>query len=80
MFTKNKKNLRVNKHYHVTHNCLKKCLENLLPNVLLILVLTYKLLSVTSFIAISKKGFEISKHKDSAQFVANLVTHILWFL
>jgi hypothetical protein len=64
MFTKGKKNSRVNKHYYIIRNCLKKCLGDLLYNVLLILMLTYKLLSVILFVVISKKGFEISDRKD----------------
>jgi hypothetical protein len=77
MFTKGKRNLRVNKHYYVTRNCLKKCLKNLLCNVLLMLVLTYRLSSVTLFVAIGRKGFEVSVCKDLAQFAANLVTRML---
>jgi hypothetical protein len=77
MFTKDKGNSKVSKHYHVTHNCLKRCLRDLLYNVLLILMLTYKLLSVTPFVIISKKGFKVSAHKDLAQFMTNLATRML---
>jgi hypothetical protein len=77
MFTKDKKNLRVSKHYHVIHNCLKECLGDLLCNVLLMLVLTYKLLLVTLFIAISRKGFKVGAYKDLAQFAANLAMCML---
>jgi hypothetical protein len=80
MFIKGKKNLRVDKYYYVARNCLKKCLGDLLYNVLLMLVLMYKLLSVTLFVAIGRKGFEVSACKDLAQFAANLATHIFWFL
>jgi hypothetical protein len=64
MFTKDKRNSKINKHYHIARNCLEKCLENLLCNVLLILMLMYKLSSVILFVAISEKGFEVSAYKD----------------
>jgi hypothetical protein len=80
MFTKDKRNLKVNKHYYIARNCLKKCLEDLLCDVLLMLILIYRLLLIILFVVISKKGFKVSNHKDSAQFAANLATYILWFL
>jgi hypothetical protein len=80
MFIKSKRNLRVGKHYHVARNCLERCLGDLLCDVLLMLVLTYRSSSVIPFVAISRKGFKISDHKDLAQFAANLVTCMLWFL
>jgi hypothetical protein len=80
MFIKGKENLRVSKHYHVARNCLEKCLEDLLCNVLLMLVLMYKSLLVILFVAINKKGFKVSVCKDLAQFTANLATYMLWFL
>jgi hypothetical protein len=66
MFTEGKRNLRVSKYYYVTHNCLKKCLRDLLCNVLLMLVLMYRLSSVTLFVIISRKGFKVSACKDLA--------------
>jgi hypothetical protein len=80
MFTKGKGNSRVGKYYYVTRNCLKRCLRDLLCDVLLMLVLMYRLLSVTPFVAIGRKGFKIGSYKDLAQFTANLVTRMLWFL
>jgi hypothetical protein len=80
MFIKGKGNSRVSKYYHVAHNCLERCLGDLLCDMLLMLVFIYRLLSVTPFVAISKKGFKVSKHKDLAQFAANLAICILWFL
>jgi hypothetical protein len=80
MFIKGKRNLRVGKHYHVICNCLKKCLRDLLYNMLLMFMLIYRLLLIISFVAINKKGFKISAYKDLAQFITNLATYILWFL
>jgi hypothetical protein len=77
MFTKDKGNLRVSKHYHVTRNCLEGCLEDLLYNVLLMLVLTYRSSLVTLFVVINKKGFEVSNRKDLAQFATNLAICML---
>jgi hypothetical protein len=77
MFIKDKRNPRVNKHYHITRNCLEKCLEDPLYNVLLMLVLIYRLSLVILFVAISKKGFEVNNRKDPAQFAANLATRML---
>jgi hypothetical protein len=66
MFTKGKGNSRVGKYYHVTRNCLERCLRDLLCNVLLMLVLMYRLLSVILFVVISRKGFKVSKRKNLA--------------
>jgi hypothetical protein len=66
MFTKDKRNLKVNKHYHVVHNCLEGCLRDLLYNMLLMLMFIYRLLLVTSFVTISKKGFKVNTYKDPA--------------
>jgi hypothetical protein len=77
MFTKDKRNSRVSKHYHITHNCLKKCLGDLFYNMLLMLMLIYKLSLVTLFVAINKKSFKINACKDLAQFTTNLVTRML---
>jgi hypothetical protein len=80
MFTKGKRNSKVSEHYHIARNCLERCLRDLLCNVLLMLVLMYRLLLIILFVAISEKGFEVSAYKDLAQFAANLATRILWFL
>jgi hypothetical protein len=66
MFIKDKENSRVSKYYHVVCNCLEKCLRNLLCNMLLMLMLIYKLLLVKPFVMINKKGFKVSACKDLA--------------
>jgi hypothetical protein len=80
MFTEGKGNSRVGEHYHVARNCLEECLGDPLCDVLLMLVLTYGSSSVTPFVAIGGKGFEVGGRKDPAQFAANLATRMLWFL
>jgi hypothetical protein len=66
MFIKGKRNLRVGKHYHVMCNCLEGCLRDLLCNMLLMLVLIYRLLLVILFVVINKKGFKVNSRKDLA--------------
>jgi hypothetical protein len=66
MFIKGKRNLRISKHYHVIYNYLERCLRDLLCDMLLMLVLMYRLLSVILFITISEKGFEVNNCKDLA--------------
>jgi hypothetical protein len=52
-----RENLNIREHYHVTRNCLEECLEDLLCNVLLMLMVMYRSLLVTPFVATSEKGF-----------------------
>jgi hypothetical protein len=66
MFTKGKRNLKIGKHYYVARNCLEECLGDPLYNVLLMLMLTYRLLLVTPFVAARGKGFEVGARKDLA--------------
>jgi hypothetical protein len=80
MFTKGKGNPKIGEHYHVACNYLEEYLGDPLYDVLLMLMLTYRLLSVTPFVAARGKGFEVDAHKDPAQFAANLAMCILWFL
>jgi hypothetical protein len=75
-----KKNQKITEHYYIVCNCLKGCLGDLLYNLLLMLVVTFRSLSVTLFIATNRNRFEIRTQKDPAQFTATLITQMLWFL
>jgi hypothetical protein len=77
MFTKGKGNPKIGKHYHVARNYLEECLGDPLYDVLLMLMLMYRLLLVTPFVAARGKGFEVGAHKDLVQFAANLAICIL---
>jgi hypothetical protein len=75
-----KGNPRILEHYHIARNCLESCLGDPLCDVLLMLVLTFSSSSVTPTVVVNGSGFEAGPRKDAAQFAANLVTRMLWFL
>lgn len=75
-----KGNQRILEHYHIARNCLESCLGDPLCDVLLMLVLTISSSSVTPTVVVNGSGFEAGPRKDAAQFAANLVTRMLWFL
>ena len=64
----------------MVRNCLESCLEELACDLLLMLVLTMASSSATPTMLPGKHEFEIGASKNASSFVANLATHMLWFL
>jgi hypothetical protein len=67
-----KENQKIIEHYHIAHNCLERCLGDLLYDLLLMLVVTFRSSSVTPFVATNRNRFEVETQKDPAQFIATL--------
>jgi hypothetical protein len=54
-----KGNPKIFEHYHVAYNYLEECLGDPLCDVLLMLVITMGTSSVTPFVTLGRKGFEV---------------------
>jgi hypothetical protein len=75
-----KRNQKIIEYYYIVCNCLEGCLGDLLYDLLLILVVTFRSSSVTLFIATNRNRFEVRTQKDPVQFTATLAMQMLWFL